>query len=82
MALLGTLFSQQLGFTITTTAGTVYTHGLGFTPTVVILTINNTATPAMAVGYTAAGTNLITITANAATSLVDVLVGELHSIIQ
>lgn len=82
MATLGALWSQQLGFTITTTAGTVYTHALGYTPTVILLTLNNTVTPAPAVGYTAAGTNLITITASAATALVDVTVGSFHSLIK
>jgi hypothetical protein len=83
MGTLGALMSQQLGFTVTTTSGTVYTHGLGFTPTVILLTLLGTATPAQAVVYTAAGATTITILASGtAIPNVDVLCGSLHSLIK
>jgi hypothetical protein len=84
MATLGALWSQQLGFTITTTTGTVYTHALGYTPTVVILTPfgTNAGVSQGAPFYTAAGTNFITIGAFAAVANVDVTVGSFHSLIK
>ncbi len=79
--------SQQLGFTVTTTAGTIYTHNLGVTPTVVILTPVNvaaTGTVPIAFCYSLANTVSITIIASPTTSApnVDILCGRLHSIIQ
>ena len=83
MATLGALWSQQMAFTVTTTAGTVYTHALGYTPTVIILTVNNTCTPVQTVAYTAAGTNLITVVSSGTAVLnVDVTVGSFHSLIK
>jgi hypothetical protein len=83
MSTLGVLWSQQLGFTITTTAGTVYTHALGYTPTVVILTLfGAVTTPSIALSYTAAGTNLITICNSGPVCNADVTVGSFHSIIK
>ena len=84
MPILGALWSQQLGFTITTTTGTVYTHGLGFTPTVIILTTFGTAiTPGNSVAYTGVNTNVMTIlTTGAAAQLCDVTVGSFHSLIK
>lgn len=84
MATLGALFSQQLGFTITTTGGTVYTHSLGTTPTIVLLTwFGTVVTPSASVCYTAANSTTITIgTTGAANQLVDVLCGNFHSLIK
>lgn len=84
MSTLGALWSQRLGFTITTTTGTVFTHGLGYTPTVVILTTFGTAiTPGNSVAYTGVNTNVITILASgAAAQLCDVTVGSFHSLIR
>lgn len=83
MATLGALWSQQRGFTITTTGGTVYTHSLGYTPTVIVLTLFGTvATPAAVLGYTLVNTNTITIiTTGAASQIADVTVGSFHSLI-
>jgi len=85
MATLGALMSQQLGFTITTTAGTIYTHGLGFTPTVVLITIVGTSlvgTVPFQACYTLANATTVTIGANiVGGGLVDVLCGKLHSLI-
>lgn len=84
MATLGALWSQQLGFTITTTTGTIYTHGLGYTPTVIILTPFATAgaTPGI-VFYTLLTSNVMTIvTPGSALNLVDVTVGSFHSLIK
>lgn len=85
MATLGRLWSQQLGFTVTTTAGTIYTHGLGFTPTIVQLTIVGTTlagTVPMQFCYTLANATTITIGANqVGGGLVDVLCGSLHSLV-
>ncbi len=87
MALLGANFSQQLAFTVTTTAGTIYTHGLGFTPTIVILTpavVCATGTTPLQFCYSLATSTTITIIASPTSSapVVDVLCGRLHSIIQ
>ena len=89
MSTLGALWSQQLGFVITTTAGTTYTHGLGYTPTVIILTKNGSPAPIAASPwcpcYTAASTNTVLITGDGsvpANVQVDVLVGSLHSLIK
>lgn len=83
MATLGALLSRQLGFTVTTSIGTVYTHSLGFTPTLVLLTqvgtVAGTSSPAF---YTLANTNTITIGSANITALVDVLVGDIHSLIR
>lgn len=83
MATLGALWSQQLGFTVTTSVGTVYTHGLGYTPTIVLLTqvgtVAGTSSPAF---YTLANTNTITICSANTTPLLDVLVGSFHSLIK
>ena len=83
MATLGALWSQQLGFTITTTVGTIYTHALGYTPTVVILTpFGTNAGTQGAPFYTAAGTNLITIGAASSVTNLDVTVGSFHSLVK
>jgi hypothetical protein len=83
MATLGALWSQQLGFTVTTTTGTIYTHALGYTPTVIILTPFGTNVGTQgAPFYTLAGTNLITIGAASAVTNVDVTVGSFHSLIK
>lgn len=87
MGKLKKFMSQQLGFTVTTTAGTVYTHGLSFTPTVILLTpfgVCATGTVPLQFCYTAANSVTITIVASPTTSapLVDVLCGTLHSIAQ
>jgi hypothetical protein len=88
MATLGALWSQQLAFTITTTAGTTYTHGLGFTPTVIILTKMGSPAPSavspFSPGYTVATSSTILITADGSISIpaVDVTVGALHSLIK
>ena len=84
MGKLGTLFSQQLSFTMTVSAGQAYTHGLGFTPTVILLTQVG-ATMGGGLGYTAANSLSVTIISTAAGGLsqnVDVLCGSLHSILQ
>ena len=84
MATLGALWSQQLGFTVTTTPGTIYTHGLGYTPTVIILTKFGTM-GGITTGlfYTLANTNTITIgSLEAANNNVDVTVGSFHSLIK
>ncbi len=80
---LGNLFSQAIGWTITTTAGQVYTHGLGFTPTIILLTQNGTTFGT--IGYTAANSQSLAIIAAAQTAAgitVDILCGSLHSIAQ
>jgi len=88
MATLGALMSQQLAFTITTTAGTTYTHGLGFTPTVIILTKMGSPAPSAvspwSPGYTVVNSTTILITADGTVGVpaVDVLVGSLHSLIK
>lgn len=88
MATLGALWSQQLGFTVTTTAGTVYTHGLGYTPTVVILTPFGTLAANLSTGkfcYTAVNTNTIAIATavgDNANQIIDVTVGSFHSLIK
>ena len=86
MATLGALWSQQLGFTVTTTVGTIYTHGLGYTPTVIILSKFGapSGVSPFAPGYTAVDTNIIKITADGsvAAPLVDVTVGSFHSLIK
>jgi len=84
MATLGALWSQQLAFTVTTTAGTIYTHGLGYTPTVVILTAFGTTSNSSlgTMFYTLANTNTITIGATSNIPNVDVTVGSFHSLIK
>jgi len=88
MATLGALMSQQLGFTITTTAGTIYTHGLGFTPTVILLTAfgtSQTGTVPVSFFYTLANATTITVgtslSQGANLAAVDILCGKLHSLI-
>ena len=85
MATLGALMSQQLGFSVTASAGTIYAHGLGFTPTVVLLTVVGTPGTGVSVGghnagYTLVTSNLITIQYSG-NGLVDVLCGSLHSLV-
>jgi len=89
MATLGALWSQQLGFAITTTAGTTYTHGLGYTPTVIIITKNGSPAPAAASpwcpGYTVQTSQTVLIIGDGsqpANSQVDVTVGSFHSLIK
>jgi hypothetical protein len=89
MATLGALWSQQLGFAITTTAGTTYTHGLGYTPTVIILTKNGSPAPVAASpwapNYTAANTSTVLITGDGSSGAnwqCDVTVGSFHSLIK
>lgn len=88
MATLGALMSQQLGFTVTTTAGTVYTHGLGFTPTFVLLTLFGTAqtgTVPISCFYTLANSVSITVGLSPTTGAapaVDILCGAIHSLIR
>lgn len=87
MATLGKNWSQQLGFTVTTTGGTVYTHGLGFTPTVVILTLSKvavTGTTPISLGYTLANTQTMQVMASkdGDLALADVTVGRFHSLIK
>lgn len=83
MATLGALWSQQLGFTMTTSIGTVYTHGLGYTPTIFIFaqvgTVAGTSSP---VFYTLANTNTVTLGSANTTALIDVTCGSFHSIIK
>ena len=87
MATLGALWSQQLGFTLTTTGGTVYTHSLGYTPTVILLTpfAAPSGVSPISPGYTAVNTQTITIWSSGsvpATTLVDVTVGSFHSLVR
>jgi len=85
MATLGALWSQQLAFTITATAGEIYTHGLGYTPTVIILQAFGSAV-GISIGlfYTLNNTNTITIGSKADTpnNICDVTVGSFHSLIK
>jgi hypothetical protein len=83
---LGALWSQQLGFTVTTTSGTTYTHSLGYTPTVVILTKFGapSGVSPFAPGYTNPGPTFVFITGDGSISspIVDVTVGSFHSLIK
>lgn len=88
MATLGRLWSQQLGFTVTTTAGTIYTHGLGFTPTIILLTAFGTSqTGTCPSGHFYTLANSVTITVGSSLSVganlqsVDILCGSLHSLV-
>jgi hypothetical protein len=89
MATLGALWSQQLSFPVTTTAGTTYTHGLGYTPTVVILTKGMSPSPSAvspwSPGYTSVNATTLSIVVDGSIGsapVVDVLVGSLHSLIK
>ena len=85
MTTLGALWSQTIGFSVSTTAGTTYAHSLGYTPTIVLLTPNITlGSSAAQFGYTAANTVNVLITVNNLVAAVttDVLVGSFHSLIK
>lgn len=84
MATLGALWSQQLGFTITTTTGTVYTHQLGYTPTIVLLTPFATAGATSGIVYytLCTSTTITIVTPGSALNKVDILCGSFHSLIK